>query len=303
MLLRCVCLSLRISIDSAIVPVISPDDGKALLDGCSCGNIPLGSSIDPRRRATLGSLLQRCCTPHLVMHCHSYGPDKSFVPALSSPPVLVGAALPGWGCARGSMSLGRSTSCLQSSPFSYLLRCCEGAPPALSSPHSAGPNHALYSSRGTCYGSTPVHFFHMKYLTPSFSPSRLMHSHSLVPPQQRLRSNWPRLSFPPAALAPADTSAHALHSGASPPYSPLLQSSNLHQVACGECHSVALTSDGRVWTWGGSGFGQLGRGKGGKGGLAAVELHVADGCCLQIAAGAHHTVAVMTGFVARLRYL
>lgn len=83
---------------------------------------------------------------------------------------------------------------------------------------------------------------------------------------------------------------------APPPPPHLVQSSYLHQVACGECHSVALTCDGRVWTWGGGGFGQLGRGKGCKAGVAAVELHAAHDLCSSIAAGSHHTVAVTTGF-------
>jgi alpha-tubulin suppressor-like RCC1 family protein len=58
---------------------------------------------------------------------------------------------------------------------------------------------------------------------------------------------------------------------------------------------VALTCDGRVWTWGGNGFGQLGRGEGGKGMLAAVQVEAEDRVCRRIAAGAHHTVAVMAG--------
>jgi hypothetical protein len=76
---------------------------------------------------------------------------------------------------------------------------------------------------------------------------------------------------------------------------PQLQFSLDPQVACGECHSVALTSDGRVWTWGGAGFGQLGRGKGGKGGVAAVKFDADDCFCFRIAAGAHHTLAAMQG--------
>jgi hypothetical protein len=153
MLLRCVCLSLRISIDSCLVPVLPPDEGSAPHDACGGGGVAVRLPTDARPRATLGSLLQRCCSPHLVMHSHSYGPDKSFVPALSSPPVLVGAALPGWGCARGSMSLGHATS----RPRSFIIRdflCCCAARQAPQLTSATGPNHALYSSRGICYGQS-----------------------------------------------------------------------------------------------------------------------------------------------------
>lgn len=84
-------------------------------------------------------------------------------------------------------------------------------------------------------------------------------------------------------------------SGSVAPAFPLQFTSIRLQVACGECHSVALTSDGRVWTWGGAGFGQLGRGKGGKGGMAAVKFDAGDCFCFRIAAGAHHTLAAMQG--------
>ena len=86
------------------------------------------------------------------------------------------------------------------------------------------------------------------------------------------------------------------HNNTTPPRS----FSDCMQVACGECHSVALTSDGRVWTWGGGGFGQLGIGKGGsRGGIVAVELGAGGGVCVCVAAGAHHTVAVVQGARAR----
>lgn len=31
--------------------------------------------------------------------------------------------------------------------------------------------------------------------------------------------------------------------------------------ACGECHTLAKTSDGKVWSWGSGQFGELGNGK------------------------------------------
>jgi hypothetical protein len=102
MLLRRVCRSLRLSIDAAIVPVASSDEGHGSYAGRADGG------IDVRPRATLSSLLQLCCSPHLVMHSHSYGPDKSFAPLFPTPSTLVGAPLSDLrGCARGSMSVGQ----------------------------------------------------------------------------------------------------------------------------------------------------------------------------------------------------
>ncbi len=111
MLLRRVCRSLRLSIDAAIVPVASSDERHEPYAGRA------DSGIDIRPRATLSSLLQLCCSPHLVLHSHSYGPDKTFAPLFSTPSTLVGAPLSDLrGCARGSMSVGQPRSPWRRSP-------------------------------------------------------------------------------------------------------------------------------------------------------------------------------------------
>jgi hypothetical protein len=105
MLLRRVSRSLRATIDAAIVPVVVPDEGHEPDTRCNVGGT--ASSIDSRPRVPLSSLLQLCCRPHLVMHTHSYGPNKAFAPALSSPSTLVGSSFPGIeGCGRACMSIG-----------------------------------------------------------------------------------------------------------------------------------------------------------------------------------------------------
>ena len=48
------------------------------------------------------------------------------------------------------------------------------------------------------------------------------------------------------------------------PYQPtprlieLLQGIKIVQIACGDAHTVALTNEGRLFSWGGGGCGQLG---------------------------------------------
>jgi hypothetical protein len=151
MALRCACRSLRISIDAAVVPVITSDESDAV--GSDSTAV---SSVDTRPRATLSCLLQRCCSPRLVLHSHSYGPAKSFVPALSTPATLAGAALSGWGCGRGSMSIGQCVSVALLRSLAAIFACLPAAEQqGLTRACCAGSSHALYSSNGTCYGPLP----------------------------------------------------------------------------------------------------------------------------------------------------
>lgn len=60
------------------------------------------------------------------------------------------------------------------------------------------------------------------------------------------------------------------------------------QVATGELHSLALAADGRVWAWGYSGFGQLGRADYGYERKPVENLK----CVVAVAAGDYHSVAL-----------
>jgi alpha-tubulin suppressor-like RCC1 family protein len=66
--------------------------------------------------------------------------------------------------------------------------------------------------------------------------------------------------------------------------------SNVIAIAAGDTHTVALKSDGTVWTWGDNSFGQLGDGTTT---LRTTPVQVSGlGNVLAIAAGVWHTVAL-----------
>jgi alpha-tubulin suppressor-like RCC1 family protein len=67
------------------------------------------------------------------------------------------------------------------------------------------------------------------------------------------------------------------------------------QVAAGELHSIALTSDGTVYTWGYNGFGQLGNGNNTDSNVpvAVITSGVLSGKTItQVAAGKYHSIAL-----------
>nr|XP_029502142.1 probable E3 ubiquitin-protein ligase HERC3 isoform X2 [Oncorhynchus nerka] len=65
------------------------------------------------------------------------------------------------------------------------------------------------------------------------------------------------------------------------------------QVACGDHHSIALTQDGKVFTWGQNSRGQLGLGKGEPRTLSPQPLKSLSGIPLaQITAGGDHSFAL-----------
>ncbi|XP_064600028.1 probable E3 ubiquitin-protein ligase HERC4 isoform X2 [Liolophura sinensis] len=62
------------------------------------------------------------------------------------------------------------------------------------------------------------------------------------------------------------------------------------QVSCGECHSLVLTNDSRVFTWGSNSFGQLGIGKNRSGQKSPQLLDCLKGIPMRmITAGANHS--------------
>ncbi|KAG0575477.1 hypothetical protein KC19_5G006600 [Ceratodon purpureus] len=71
-----------------------------------------------------------------------------------------------------------------------------------------------------------------------------------------------------------------------------LWSLGITQVACGEYHSVALTVDGQIFTWGRGKYGQLGHGTSQNGNFPVAVKALADHHVAQIACGGDHTIAV-----------
>ncbi|KAM9477012.1 putative E3 ubiquitin-protein ligase HERC3 isoform 2-T2 [Clarias gariepinus] len=68
---------------------------------------------------------------------------------------------------------------------------------------------------------------------------------------------------------------------------------NISQVACGNYHTVALTKDGQLFTWGQNSSGQLGLGKGKPSSLSPQPLKSLCGIPLaQISAGGDHSFAL-----------
>jgi len=78
----------------------------------------------------------------------------------------------------------------------------------------------------------------------------------------------------------------------------VLSGKTITQVAAGNNHSIALASDGTVYTWGYNGYGQLGNGTSGPGTNSNVPVAVYTSGVLngktitQVAAGYNHTIAL-----------
>jgi alpha-tubulin suppressor-like RCC1 family protein len=75
---------------------------------------------------------------------------------------------------------------------------------------------------------------------------------------------------------------------------PVQQLSGVTAIAAGGEHALALLGDGEVSAWGGNGAGQLGNGA--KGGMSNVPTPIANlSGVTAIAAGAHHSLALLSG--------
>uniref|UniRef100_A0A3B4A7P5 RCC1-like domain-containing protein n=1 Tax=Periophthalmus magnuspinnatus TaxID=409849 RepID=A0A3B4A7P5_9GOBI len=66
---------------------------------------------------------------------------------------------------------------------------------------------------------------------------------------------------------------------------------SVSQVSCGSQHSIALTKDGLVFTWGHNSRGQLGLGQCGESSPEQVQ-HLSDLPVVQVAAGGEHSFSV-----------
>lgn len=75
---------------------------------------------------------------------------------------------------------------------------------------------------------------------------------------------------------------------------PQLIKSLLHekiiQVACGQQHSLALTNDGKVYSWGLGVFGQLGHSRLSDEASPTLIQHLEGYRIVQVACGAHHSL-------------
>ena len=70
---------------------------------------------------------------------------------------------------------------------------------------------------------------------------------------------------------------------------------NILAITAGSSHSVALDSDGAVWTWGANPLGQLGNGSTAQSNIPVKVSSVLVSNVVAIAAGQHHTVALRSG--------
>ncbi|KAL6006111.1 hypothetical protein ACLOJK_040157 [Asimina triloba] len=118
----------------------------------------------------------------------------------------------------------------------------------------------------------------------------------------------PFLSFTfPAAVfsVPSDLEAGAMSDHSKP-------SQKIVAIAAGETHTLALTGDGSVYSWGRGAFGRLGTGKesdelapvrlGFDGSLKMETVSIEDGSrarprFVQVAAGAYHSLALEGGYL------
>ncbi|KAM3870243.1 putative E3 ubiquitin-protein ligase HERC3 [Diretmus argenteus] len=100
-------------------------------------------------------------------------------------------------------------------------------------------------------------------------------------------------------LLSEDGSALCLDTAYTPRSLPIFHNKHVSQVACGDQHSVALTKDGQVYTWGQDSSGQLGLGKGKHSTESPQQLKSLSAIPLvQISAGGDHSFALsLSGFV------
>jgi RCC1 and BTB domain-containing protein len=70
----------------------------------------------------------------------------------------------------------------------------------------------------------------------------------------------------------------------------------ISQITCGWSHSVALTSDGRVYTWGNSDHGKLGHGSGRKVSVPQLVEKLKDYRVVRVASYNEHTATLVEPF-------
>ncbi|CAJ0961629.1 unnamed protein product, partial [Mesorhabditis belari] len=71
------------------------------------------------------------------------------------------------------------------------------------------------------------------------------------------------------------------------------EGASVKQVACGEKHTIILAEDGKMWSVGHNGFGQIGRGRVGEGSLTIYPVEYSIGSpIIEVACGREHSVCV-----------
>lgn len=71
-----------------------------------------------------------------------------------------------------------------------------------------------------------------------------------------------------------------------------LQDRQIVQISCGSGHTVVLTDDGKVYTWGRGDDGRLGHGDNGWKFAPRLVEHLEDKEVCQVTCGSYHTAAV-----------
>jgi alpha-tubulin suppressor-like RCC1 family protein len=101
----------------------------------------------------------------------------------------------------------------------------------------------------------------------------------------------------PSSTSTIRTAARKVASYSLPIAIPLPASLKIHQVACGNRHTLCLTHDGRVFAFGCNKFGQLGCGDAIQSSADAIEAQTAQACrvgekLISIHAGWSHAIAI-----------
>lgn len=77
-----------------------------------------------------------------------------------------------------------------------------------------------------------------------------------------------------------------------PTYVDALRGVGVRQIACGSGHTVVLTTDGEVYTWGRGDDGRLGHGDNGWKYVPRITQSLAGQIVVQVTCGSYHTAAV-----------
>jgi RCC1 and BTB domain-containing protein len=77
-----------------------------------------------------------------------------------------------------------------------------------------------------------------------------------------------------------------------PTYVDALRGVGVRQIACGSGHTVVLTTDGEVYTWGRGDDGRLGHGDNGWKYVPRITQSLAGQVVCQVTCGSYHTAAV-----------
>lgn len=77
-----------------------------------------------------------------------------------------------------------------------------------------------------------------------------------------------------------------------PTYVDALRGVGVRQIACGSGHTVVLTTDGEVYTWGRGDDGRLGHGDNGWKYVPRITQSLAGHIIVQVTCGSYHTAAI-----------